>query len=129
VKIEHIALWTRDLEKTKKFYEEFFSGKAGRKYINPKTHFESYFLGFESGARLEIMKKPNVLFAKDAEVQEYIGYTHISFSVGSREAVDTLTEKLRSNGVSVASEPRVTGDGYYESVVLDPDGNKVEITE
>lgn len=129
MKLEHVALWTRDLEAMKNFYERFFGGTAGSKYMNPKKKFESYFINFDAGARLEIMKKTDILFPKDAAGQEYIGYTHIAFSVGSREEVDTLTERLRNNGFSVAGEPRVTGDGYYESVVLDPDGNKVEITE
>jgi lactoylglutathione lyase len=80
--------------------------------LNRKKKFESYFINFGAGARLEIMKKPDVLFAKGAAGQEYIGYTHIAFSVGSREEVDTLTEKLRSNGFPVVGEPRVTGDGY-----------------
>ncbi len=129
MRIEHVALWTRDLENLKNFYQEFFSGKAGSKYVNPKTHFESYFIEFESGARLEIMKRPDVLSVREDIRREHVGYTHIAFSVGSKEKVDTITEKLRDNGFSVVSEPRLTGDGYYESCVLDPDRNRVEITE
>lgn len=129
VKLEHVALWAKDLEVMKNFYEKFLGGTAGPKYMNPKKKFESYFINFEAGARLEIMKRPDVLFAKGTAGQEYIGYTHISFSVGSREEVNTLTEELRNSGFSVVGEPRITGDGYYESAVLDPEGNTVEITE
>jgi lactoylglutathione lyase len=28
----------------------------------------------------------------------------------------------------VVSPPRVTGDGYFESVLLDPEGNRIELT-
>lgn len=129
MRIEHVALWTRDLEKSRNFYQEFFSGKAGSKYVNPKTHFESYFIEFESGARLEIMERPDVVLVREDIRKEYIGYTHIAFSVGSKEKVDVITEKLRCNGFSVVSEPRVSGDGYYESCVLDPDQNRVEVVE
>ena len=127
MRIEHIGLWAKDLEKTKKFYETHFEGKAGDKYVNPKTCFESYFIQFKSGARLEIMKKPSLIASGNDE--KHLGYAHIAFSVGSKEKVDAVTETLRSEGSRVVSEPRVTGDGYYESCVLDPDGNKVEITE
>ena len=57
------------------------------------------------------------------------GLTHLAISVGSREKVNKLTELIRENGFTVSGEPRTTGDGYYESVILDPEGNQVEITE
>jgi lactoylglutathione lyase len=129
LKIEHVALWTSNLEDMKNFYEEFFDGRVGSKYINPKTYFESYFIAFESGARLEIMKKPSLLMEKSDNDGQHAGYVHIAFSLGSKEKVDTLTEKLRNKGFQVVSEPRTTGDGYYESCILDHDGNRVEIIE
>jgi lactoylglutathione lyase len=129
LKIAHIALWTTNLEAMKNFYEEFFDGKAGSKYINPKTCFESYFIAFESGARLEIMKKPSLLVTKSDSDEQHAGYAHIAFSLGSKEKVDVLTETLRNKGFQVVSEPRTTGDGYYESCILDPEGNRVEIIE
>lgn len=129
MRLEHIALWTRNLEPMKAFYEKFFSGTAGAKYVNQKKHFESYFITFAAGARLEIMQRPDVCPAKDASEHNVTGYIHIAFSAGSRQEVDALTERLREHGFSIVSEPRVTGDGYYESVILDPDGNEVEITE
>lgn len=124
--IEHIGIWTRQLEAQKTFYETYFSAQAGPKYTNPKTYFESYFLVFANGARLEIMQAPDV---GDRETGRRVGYAHIAFSVGSREQVDRLTERLEADGYPVVGRPRTTGDGYYESVVLDPDGNHLEITE
>lgn len=127
-RIEHAALWTPDLERARRFYERYFDAEAGSRYENEQKQFTSYFLRFASGARLELMHPPTIaqaLVADDAEPQ---GYAHLAFSVGSEQAVDALTERLRRDGYVVASEPRWTGDGYYESVVLDPDGNPVEIT-
>lgn len=127
MKIEHVALWTRDLEKMKNFYEKVLGAAASEKYNNPKTQFESYFIQFASGARLELMKKPSVICSEKEKGAEYMGYAHIAFSVGSKEQVDSITEELRQKGSCVVSEPRTTGDGYYESCVLDPEDNRVEI--
>lgn len=127
-KIEHIALWTHDLERLREFYERYFGAAANAKYKNPKTGFESYFLTFESGARLELMQMPNIPRSQDDVMRQFTGYIHLAMGVGSREAVDKLTERLREAGYPVVGEPRTTGDGYYESVVLDPDGNRIEIT-
>ncbi len=125
-RIEHAALWTRDLEALRAFYERYFGGKAGERYTNPRTGFSSYFVAFEAGARLEIMTAPDVGVA--SRKGDTIGLAHLAFSVGSAAAVDALTETLRAAGCTVAGEPRRTGDGYYESVILDPDGNRIEIT-
>jgi lactoylglutathione lyase len=127
MKIEHIAIWTDDLERLKSFYVKYFNAAPGAKYFNPHKKFESYFLSFESGCRLELMRMPELKHAAHDSAQ-YIGLTHFAVSVGSREKVDSLTEILRSDGVTITGEPRHTGDGYYESVVLDPDGNRIEIT-
>lgn len=124
--IEHAALWTPDLERSRAFYEHYFDATAGEKYVNPDKNFSSYFLTFDTGARLELMHMPELATAPaDAPVP---GYAHIAISVGSEEAVDALTERLRDDGYPVCDGPRRTGDGYYESVVLDPDDNRVEIT-
>jgi lactoylglutathione lyase len=128
MKIEHVALWTKDLENLKTFYSEFFGATANQKYTNPKTGFESYFLIFTTGARLEIMRLPAITGEPRVEEQRTVGLSHIAFAVGSREQVQSLTERLRARGYHVVSEPRQTGDGYYESCILDPDGNRVEIT-
>jgi lactoylglutathione lyase len=124
--IEHIALWTTHLEEVKAFYETYFQATAGPQYVNPQRGFESYFLTFATGARLELMRLPDLL--PGAADPPQTGYTHLAFSVGSAEAVDTLTARLQTDGYRVVDGPRHTGDGYYESVVLDPAGNRVEIT-
>ncbi len=124
--IEHIAIWTEQLEAQKTFYETYFSARAGQKYTNPNTHFESYFLTFASGARLELMQAPDVKSAQ--ATARVVGYAHMAFSVGSKEQVDLLTGRLEAGGIRIVGRPRTTGDGYYESVVLDPDGNQIEIT-
>lgn len=125
IRIEHVALWTRDLERSKAFYETYFGGKSNSKYTNPVKQFESYFLKFDDGARLELMQMPSIV---DGTPQQTIGWVHIAISVGSKAKVDALTERLREGGYTIESEPRTTGDGYYESVILDPDGNRIEIT-
>ncbi|HYE83060.1 MAG TPA: VOC family protein [Clostridia bacterium] len=128
MRIEHIALWTRDIEKLKTFYTGYFGGTAGDKYSNPKKSFESYFIKFDSGARLEIMQMPTVPMNLNDTAAQYIGLIHLAISVGSIEMVNTVTDQLMEAGCTVVSEPRYTGDGYYESCVLDPDGNRLEIT-
>ncbi|MGH4123748.1 MAG: VOC family protein [Clostridium sp.] len=129
MKIEHVAIWTKNIEKSKKFYENYFDGISGDKYINIKKHFESYFIKFESGARLEVMQMPTIPSNLNDTINQYIGLIHIAISVGSIEKVNRLTETLKNAGYRVVSEPRYTGDGYYESCILDPDGNRIEITE
>lgn len=127
MKIEHIALYTNRLEAMKTFYTDFFNGQAGPKYVNPGKRFASYFLSFDSGARLELMQQDGINGVPGRDTRR-LGLIHFAFSVGSRQAVDELTETLRNRGFRIASEPRTTGDGYYESCVADPDGNLVEIT-
>jgi lactoylglutathione lyase len=129
MRIDHIAIWTQHLEKMKHFYETYFHGKSGEKYINPRKNFESYFIEFDSGARLELMEKLEIKTKLHEDEEHYLGITHFAVSTGTRIKVDQLTEQLRSAGYRIIGEPRVTGDGFYESVVLDPEGNKVEITE
>jgi lactoylglutathione lyase len=128
MKIEHLAIWVDDLEKMRRFYSTYFDFVSGEKYSNDRKGFSSYFLtAAAGGTRLELMSRVDIVeepatrgFAK--------GIAHFAISVGSKEAVDRLTERLRSDNYVIESEPRTTGDGYYESVVLDPEGNYVEIT-
>lgn len=129
MRIDHIAIWTQQLEKMKLFYDKYFDGKAGEKYINPRKNFESYFVVFDSGTRLELMEKLEVNSKLHDDRENYLGITHFAISTGDRNKVEMLTEQLRADGYHIIGEPRITGDGYFESVVLDPDGNKVEITE
>lgn len=126
--IEHIALWATDLEKLKTFYETYFGASANTKYVNPQKQFSSYFLRFDSGTRLEIMHNPTILDRKNDWQLQFTGYAHLAFSVGSKDKVDALTQQLAAAGYDVLDGPRTTGDGYYESVVLDPENNRVEIT-
>lgn len=127
IKIEHIAMYVNDLDAAKEFFEKYFNAKSNEKYHNIKTGFQSYFLIFNGVARLEIMSKPDVV--NDDKALTKTGYAHLAFSVGSRENVDNLNAQLKSDGYSVISGPRVTGDGYYESCVLGFENNLIEITE
>ena len=125
MKIDHMAVYVKDLEETKAFYEKYFDGKSNNLYHNPKTGLKTYFLSFGGGARFEIMNKPNIATIENGK--EQMGYLHLAFGVKDKEAVDSLTNRLRNDGYTVFDGPRITGDGYYESCVLDPDGNRVEI--
>lgn len=127
IRIEHIALWASDLELLKDFYIRYFGAEAGKKYINDRNGFSSYFLSFpDSGARLEIMNKSEI--SENSGHDGSIGFCHIAISTGSKENVDYLTERLRADGIEIVRAPRTTGDGYYESVIRDPEGNFIEIT-
>lgn len=124
--IEHIAMYVNDLEKTKDFFIKYFGAKANEGYHNKTTDFRSFFLTFDSGTRLEIMNKPGM--SDDEKQLARTGYIHMAFSVGSKEAVDRLTEEMQADGYEVVSGPRTTGDGYYESCVIGIEGNQIEIT-
>lgn len=126
MKIEHIAIWTQQLEVMCAFYEQFFNGRSSSRYQNSQTGFTSYFLSFDSGARLELMQRPDI--SGVVSPREQMGLTHLAMSLGSQTAVDELTDQLQKAGYQVVSRPRTTGDGYYESVILDPDGNRIELT-
>lgn len=126
MKIDHVAMYVQDIEVSKTFYETFFSATANQMYHNPKTGLKTYFLTFDSGARLEVMERPDMVKTHPHVFQQ--GLIHIAFNVGSKEAVDELTKRLLANGCTHISGPRTTGDGYYESCVFDPDGNQLEIT-
>ena len=124
--IEHVAIYVSHLEEARDFFVKYLGAKSNDGYRNPRTGFRSYFLTFDDGTRLELMNKPTMI--DDAKVPERTGYAHIAFSVGSKEAVDTLTARLRADGYAVVSGPRTTGDGYYESCILAVEDNQIEIT-
>ncbi len=131
--IEHLALWVRNLEQMRTFYETYFGATANDKYVNASKDFSSYFLTFaddsnRTGSRLEIMQMPGIPNNVNDPFAQFTGLIHFAISVGSEAAVDQLTERLRADGFTVVGEPRRTGDGYYESVVLDPEQNRIEIT-
>lgn len=126
MKIHHIALWTQQLEEIKAFYERFFEARATPKYVNTAKQFESYFLSFQSGANLELMRRPEV--GTSNTIHFTPGYAHIAISLGSKERVDAKTQEIIAAGYTKLDGPRTTGDGYYESTILDPDGNVIELT-
>lgn len=127
MKIEHVAMYVNDLEKAREFFVKYLHASSGNGYHNKKTDFRSYFLTFDDGARLEIMSRPDMTDAEKSLSRT--GYAHIAFQLGSKEAVDELTERLKRDGYSVISGPRTTGDGYYESCILAVEGNQIELTE
>ena len=139
MKIEHIAIWVRDIDKVCEFYRKYFGGEVHPIYHNPAKQFTSRFITFDDGARLEVMHRPDICIEQNVGIDkivshetlsetQHLGFTHLSFSVGSKEEVDRLTQQMSSEGIPVVGQPRTTGDGYYESVVLDPEGNRIEIT-
>lgn len=126
MRIEHIAMYVNDLENVRTFFMRYFGATSNEGYHNPRTDFRSYFLNFDHGTKLEIMNKP--LMCDTEKGLNRTGYTHIAFSLGSKSAVDELTERLKADGYEVISGPRTTGDGYYESCILGIEGNQIEIT-
>ncbi len=129
MKVEHLAIWTKDLEKVKEFYIKYFGMQCSDKYTNTKKNFSSYFLSFKgSETRIEIMNRPDLKELERKQSMSY-GLTHFSISIGGKNKVDELTERFRNDGYKIVGEPRTTGDGYYESVIEDCEGNWVEITE
>ncbi|MBO0935076.1 VOC family protein [Fibrella sp. HMF5335] len=127
--IEHLAIWVRDLERMRTFYETYFAATANKKYVNGAKGFSSYFLSFpRGGPRLELMQMPGIPDTKNDALAQFSGLIHFAVSVGTEATVDALTERLRADGLVVVGEPRRTGDGYYESVILDPEGNRIEVT-
>lgn len=127
MRIEHLAIWVKDLDKMRAFYMTYFDATSNELYHNPTKQFSSYFLTFDSGARIELMHKPQINSGAHSG-EDVFGYAHFAISLGSKESVDQMTELFRSNGLIIKGEPRTTGDGYYESVIADPEGNLIELT-
>ena len=128
MKIDHIALFCKDLEQMRQFFLDYFEATSNEQYHNPRTGLRTYILTFpHGGARLELMKRPDTIDADPSKPN--IGFIHVSFAVGSKEAVDAKTIELRDAGYQVTSGPRTTGDGYYESCILGPEGIQIEVTE
>ena len=127
MKLEHVALYVSDLERARDFFVDWLGGRSNEGYHNPKTGLRTYFISFDGGARLELMTRPDIPECGGNRPTQ-TGYAHVAFSVGSRDRVDQLTHALQEGGFSVVSGPRTTGDGYYESCVLDLEGNQIELT-
>jgi lactoylglutathione lyase len=128
MRIDHIALWTTDIDRCKAFYSTYFGATPGARYVNTAKGFESCFLSFESGARIEVMRTTTLSPVAVEPGAQRMGLTHIAIGLGSDQRVDELALRLRSDGHPILDGPRRTGDGYYEAVTLDPDGNRIEIT-
>jgi lactoylglutathione lyase len=128
IRIEHLALWTTDIDRSAAFYARYFGAQCGPEYRNVSKGFTSVFLTFTGGARLEVMSTTTLDPVPSEPGAQRMGLTHFAIAIGSDAAVDALTARLRGDGYHVLDGPRRTGDGYYESVVLDPDGNRVEVT-
>jgi len=127
--LEHVAIWTDNLEQLKEYYTKYFGGTANNKYINPQKQFESYFIMFEPGARLELMRKPAIpVNRNDTVAAQHKGIIHLAFGVETMQEVDEKAKQLQEDGFAVLSGPRRTGDGYYEFETLDPDNNRLEVT-
>ena len=129
MKLEHVAIWTTDLERLKAYYTTYFLGVPNKKYTNPNTLFLSYFLTFESGARLELMSKPEIpVNNNDTIDRQHLGIIHLAFGVPTKADVDQMALTLQTAGFKILRGPRITGDGYYEFETLDPDNNRIEVT-
>ena len=125
MRIEHVAIYVHDMEKARDFFVKYFNADASEKYHNFKSGFSSYFLTFDGGSRLEIMQRPTM---DDPPKGTYrTGYHHIAIEVGDRKDVDDITKRLQKDGYEIFSGPRTTGDGYYESTILDEEGNSIEL--
>lgn len=127
--LEHVAIWTKNLERLKDFYVKHFGGVANSKYTNETKQFHSYFITFRSGARLEIMSMTGIPDnANDTITKQHLGIIHLAFGVDTMEEVDQKAIELKAAGFPILSGPRKTGDGYYEFETLDPDNNRIEVT-
>jgi lactoylglutathione lyase len=127
MKLEHAAIWTNQLEILREYYLKYFQGNSNAKYVNEMKGFQSYFISFESGARLEIMSRTDIPVNLNDHINQYLGIIHLAFAVDTMEEVDQKAEELRHAGFSILSGPRRTGDGYYEFETLDPDNNRLEV--
>ena len=126
MKLDHVALYVKDLESARMFFVRYFGAVSNEMYHNPRTGLKTYFLSFGGGARLEIMARPDTVEGEKSLLRT--GFIHVAFSVGGKDGVDVLTEQLRMDGYTVVSGPRTTGDGYYESCIIGPEGIQIEIT-
>ena len=125
VRLEHVGLWVTDIDRVAGFYARYFGAQVGELYRNPRKGFESRFLTFGGGARLEVMARQDVT---QPPVGEQLGLAHVALCIGNEADVDALAARFQAEGMAPDSGPRRTGDGYYECVVRDPEGNRVEIT-
>lgn len=127
MKIDHIAIWTYDLEGLRNFYMHYFDASSNEIYHNHSREFRSYFISFGGDCRIEFMEMPHIPQSKNDPIKQFTGLIHFAIKVGTKRKVDDITNLLKEDGFRIIGEPRTTGDGCYESIFLDPDGNRVEI--
>lgn len=127
MRIEHLAIWVEDLALMRAFYMQYFGASSNEKYVNPQKQFESYFLSFESGPRLELMVRPDIPSKNYDPLRQMQGLIHFAFELPNRAAVDHQLAVLKAAGIAPIDGPRVTGDGYYEFTILDPEENRIEV--
>lgn len=125
IRLEHVAVWVRDIDHVAAFYARYFQARIGELYRNPRKDFESRFLRFGGGPRLELMRRGDITTRMP---DPQLGFAHVAITVGDEEAVDALAARLSADGINLVDGPRRTGDGYYECVVRDPEGNYVEVS-
>jgi lactoylglutathione lyase len=129
MRLRHVGIWTQDLEEALMYYVTYFRCSHGEKYVNPSSGFESYFLFFDDSSSIELMKAGNVRIPGANSDEERLGLSHLAISLGSKEAVTDLANTLKADGYKIVKGPHMTGDGYFEAVTLDPEGNRIELTE
>jgi len=126
--IHHLAMWVSDIEKMKDFYVKYFDGTPNELYKDTGRQYQSYFISFKEGSELELMQMPAIDEGHNSIEKQFLGITHIAFSVGNKDKVDSLTKQIVDDGYILGYWPKTTGDGFYESSVFDPELNRVEIT-
>ena len=127
--LEHVAIWTTQLEALKNYYIKYFDASPNDRYTNPQKNFHSYFLSFKSGARLELMTMPGIpINQNDTVTNQHTGLIHLAFGVETMDEVNAKANEMKADGFPILSGPRKTGDGYYEFETLDPDNNRIEVT-
>lgn len=127
MKVEHLAIWTYNLDGMRSFYMHYFDASSSEVYYNHSREYRSYFLSFDGDCRIELMEMPGIPKSKNNPLKQFTGIIHLAFKLGSKDKVNELSATLREDGYKIISAPRTTGNGNYESVFLDPDGNRVEI--
>ena len=105
MRIEHAAIWCRDLGGLRDFYETYFSAKSGAKYVNKAKGFESHFLRFDSGARLELIRMQSLPGSPGDPCVPSMGLAHLVFPMDSEARVDALTHALERAGHRVPHGP------------------------
>lgn len=122
MKLHHIAFWSKDIEALIEFYRTYFGGEV--LFRHESGDFQCVFVKIFSGLTLEIMTRSKLC---DAVAEDRVGYSHFSIEVDSKDEVDRLTDYFIAHKIPMKKVKEQYDDGFYESAVLDPDGNIIEI--